>query len=134
MTNLEHILTDESFADIRKEMIFLGMRGHAGIEKDTGQIMLCEALALQGCHNCRFSDSENGCTDAMMKWLNEEYQEPLPFPIGTPIEVEEHFGNVVICYYNGVCDGIHTGVYCKNSIGTNKGFTISIDTARKVGE
>lgn len=134
MTNLEHILTDESLADIRKEMIFLGMRGNAGIEKDTGRIMLCETLALQSCHNCRFHDCKNGCTNAMVKWLDEEYQEPLPFPIGTPIEVEDYWNNVVICYYNGVNDGIHTGVFCKKSIGTNKGFTIGIDTARKVGE
>lgn len=135
MTNLEHILTDESLADFRKKIIILGLRNCMGIEKKTGQIVPCADLRKPtGCPKCLFHASDAGCSKDMMEWLNEEYQEPLPFPIGTPIEVEEYGNNVVICYYNGICDGTHAGVHYKESIGANKGFTINIDTARKVGK
>lgn len=129
MTNLQHILTDEEYSGLREMSVADFVRRNVGVSKESGRMMLCSAL---GCANCRFSLEK--CTEKTKEWLNEEYQEPLPFPIGTPIEVEDHFDNAMICYYNGVCDGIHTGVYCKKSIGTNKGFTINIDTARKVGE
>lgn len=135
MTNLEHILTDESFADFRKKIIIMGLRNCAGIDKKTGQIAPCSDLRKPtGCPECLFDVSDAGCANDMMEWLNEEYQEPLPFPIGTVIEVNNYWDNLLVCYYNGVKDGIHVGVYNKRNVGTDKGFTINIDTARKVGE
>lgn len=64
----------------------------------------------------------------------ERSQEPLPFPIGTPIEAEDNWSQVVLCYYDGIDDGTHTGVAHKMAIGKGAGFPIKIDTARKVGE
>lgn len=129
MTNLKHILTDEEYSGLREMSVVDFVRRNVGVDRESGKMMLCSVL---DCEKCRFPSTE--CTLHMEEWLNEEYQEPLPFPIGTPIEVEDYWNNVVVCYYNGIDDGIHTGVYCKKSIGTNKGFTINIDTARKVGE
>lgn len=129
MTNLQHILTDEEYSGLREMSVTDFVKENVGVSKESGKMMLCSAL---GCTNCRFFGE--GCTRKVAEWLDEEYQEPLPFPIGTPIEVEDYWNNVMICYYNGIDDGVHTGVYCKKSIGTNKGFTIIIDTARKVGE
>lgn len=129
MTNLKHILTDEEWSGLREMSVIDFAKRNVGISKDSGKMVLCSAL---DCVNCRFF-GEN-CSDKMAEWLNEEYQEPLPFPIGTVIEVNNYWDNLLVCYYNGVKDGIHVGVYNKRNVGTDKGFTINIDTARKVGE
>lgn len=127
MTNLQHILADKELA---KTLILKAIENGYGLTTD-GRLMPCNEVK---CDKCRFKCIASLGEVIEEEWLDKEYQEPLPFPIGTPIEVEEHMNNVVICYYNGVKDGIHVGVCNKKNIGTDKGFTISIDTARKVGE
>lgn len=129
MTNLKHILTDEEYSGLREMSVADFVRRQVGVDKESGKPMLCSVL---GCTNCRFGLEK--CTGKTNEWLNEEYQDPLPFPIGTVIEVNNYWDNLLVCYYNGVKDGIHVGVYDKRNVGTAKGFTINIDTARKVGE
>ena len=124
MTNLEYIISDEW-----RENLIKILKNNIGVRKSDGAPIRCEAT---NCSDCKFCGQP--CVEVIEGWLNQKYQESLPFPIGTVIEAEDFWKNVVICYYNGINDGIHTGVYCKKSIGTNKGFTIDINTARKVGE
>lgn len=88
MTNLKHILTDEEWSGLREMSVISFVKRNVGIEKESGRVILCSALS---CKNCRFQFVN--CSEKMAEWLDEEYQEPLPFPIGTVIEVNNYWDN-----------------------------------------
>lgn len=128
MTNLEHILTDEEYSGLREMSVMDFVRRNVGADKESGKMMLCSAL---GCTNCRFCSED--CTRKVAEWLNEEYQEPLPFPINTVLETEYSKGNFRVFYYKGKDKhGWDCGSFFREE---EKGcFKFDITTARKVGE
>lgn len=128
MTNLKHILTDEEWSGLREMSVIEFAKRHIGIDKESGRVMLCSAL---GCKNCRFEFAN--CSEKIAEWLDEEYQEPLPFPINTVLEAKNSRGHLYVFYYKGRDEqGRHVGSAFREK---DKGsFTFDIDTARKVGE
>lgn len=79
------------------------------------------------------------CKETIEKWLNMEHTEPLLFPIGTPVEVNDGI-DVHMGYYNGFEHDVHYVVNNKRFIGSRYrdgelyGVRCKAEQLKKVGE
>ena len=77
-----------------------------------GKPVLCDDMS---CRECDFKGSCMGRKDAVLNWLNAEYQEPpvdwSKVPIDTPVLVSDDGEKWHKRYYAGVCDDGDPKVY-----------------------
>lgn len=129
MTNLESILTNK---EVAKTLILKAIESNYGLTAD-GRLMPCGESEMR-CAECRFKCVPSSLGEVTEEeWLNEEYQEPLPFPINTVLVAKNWRGQSHVFYYKGRDEhGCHCGsAFYENDEGV---FTFDIATARKVGE
>lgn len=78
----------------------------------------CDFCETVGCKKyCKSDKSPSTCEDTFKSWLNMEHTEPLPFPIGTMVEVSQE-DSTWLGYYNGIREsGTHSVCTYKENIG-----------------
>ena len=113
MTNLEWLLEND------KESVVELLASHEpwGIERTTNKIIKnCKNFP---CNGCEFCDTPNCCAVAREDWLNARHEDPLLFPIGTPVEVPATYDSdtTELRYYWGVYHGLHFACKAKSSLG-----------------
>lgn len=130
MTNREHLLQDTTTLEY---LLDIGDFWGVNIE---GNVKLCKRI---DCRHCKFN-TDRTCACQRQEWLNKEYvEEPLLFPIGTPVEVTKD-DSAYMGYYNGFQYGSHYVTHYKQFIGsrykdgTLYGGMCSADEIRKVGD
>lgn len=136
MSNLEWLLKNDKETVVE----LLAVHQSWGIKKNTNTVV--KNCICFPCKECTFCDTDNCCAVDRENWLNAEHEEePLLFPIGTPVEVPTFVDDTTeLRYYWGTYHGLHFACKLKSTIGqTMKNGHPSCEsfdptTIRKVGD
>lgn len=132
MTNLEWL-----FKEKKEELIQLLSHSTWCINKENKFMTNCSDIP---CVQCKCNAQGFSCALQRKEWLNAEHEEPLLFPIGTPVEVLIQGGERDLQYYNGVFDNHHFCTHFYSYIGETlsngmpRGLAVNVDSIRKVGD